>query len=226
MNAIRADQTLSDLAVTCSGAWQVFYKHRLDYCYHGDVSLKAVCDRQGIDCEEMIEEIRHEAQILDEPFDRWDEKPLEDLMGHISEHFHVGHRGELPGLIESARQVEKAYSTRHLCPNGLQRHLSQMSVEIERHVQKEERILFPLIRGLNHTLPIMSIHIMAQENLAMGEHLDRLRDLTHQVTVPENANVTWRTLYSSLIRFEEGLLQHMHLENNVLFPRALSKVAE
>lgn len=221
MSTITAETTLADLAVTRAGASRVFYKYGFDFCCHGNVSLKESCNHKGINFEMMVEEIQQEEQVLDETFDRWDEKPLGELIGHILVRFHEAHRRELPRLIEMAKKVETVHATKSDCPHGLRACLEQMSAELERHMQKEERILFPMICGGRGALAMMPVHLMEQEHEKAGENLARVRKLAHDFLAPDEACATWRALYFDLAEFEEELMQHIHLENNVLFPRAL-----
>ena len=79
---------------------------------------KDTCDRRGINFEMVVKEIQQEEQVIDKPFDRWDEKPLDELIGHILVRFHEAHRRELPRLIEMARKVEAVHGTRSDCPHG------------------------------------------------------------------------------------------------------------
>ena len=221
MSTITIETTLADLAVTRAGAARVFYKHGLDFCCHGKVSLKETCDRQGIDFDQLVEELEQEERSAGETFDRWDEKPVEALIDHILEKFHTAHRRDLPRLAEMAGKVEEVHGKKSDCPHGLKEFLEQLSVELERHMQKEEQILFPMIRDGRGALAIMPIHVMEQDHDEAGEKLARIRTLTNSFLAPDKACPTWRALYLGLAAFEEELMLHIHLENNVLFPRAL-----
>jgi len=223
MSTITTETTLADLAVTRAGASRVFHKYGLDFCCHGNVSLKETCNLKGINFDKMVEEIQQEEQEVDETFERWDERPLDELIAHILKRFHEAHRNELPRLASMAKKVERAHGTKRNCPRGLGDSLEQMSVELERHMQKEERILFPMICAGRGGLAIMPIHVMEQEHEDAGENLARIRRLTHEFLIPDDACATWRALYIGLTEFEEQLMQHIHLENNVLFPRALGQ---
>ena len=221
MNTITRETTLADLAVTRAGASRVFYKYGLDFCCHGNVSLKETCDRKGIKFEMLVDEIEQQEQVVDETFDRWDEKPLDELIAYIFARFHESHRRDIPRLIDMAKKVEKIHRTKSGCPHGLSDCLEQMYAELERHMQKEETILFPIICSGRGALAIMPIHVMEREHEEAGENLTRLRRLTHDFLTPDEACPTWRALYFGLAEFEEELMQHIHLENNVLFLRAL-----
>lgn len=226
MRNITNETTLADLAVTQPGAVRVFYKHGLDFCCHGNVSLRRTCDRKGIDFEQMVEEIQQEERWTDDTFDRWDEQPLSGLIDHILDRFHATHRQDLPRLIEMAGKVETKHATKKDCPHGLRNCLDALHAELESHMQKEEQVLFPMVQSGRGALAVMPIHVMEQEHENAGATLGKLRDLAHNFIAPEEACATWRALYSGLAEFEEDLMQHIHLENNVLFPRALRQSAD
>ena len=226
MTTIKAETTLADLAVRRAGASRVFYKYGLDFCCHGDVGLKETCERRGIDFDKLVKEIEEQEQAVAGTFDRWDERSLDALIAHILGSFHEVHRAELPRLTMLAQKVEKTHSANPGCPTGLSDCLEQMNAELERHMQKEERILFPMIHAGRGGLAIMPIHVMEQEHEQAGENLERIRKLTRDFRLPEDACPTWRALYIGLADFEEQLMQHIHLENNVLFPRALGQGAD
>lgn len=226
MRAITSETTLADLAVTQAGASRVFYKHGFDFCCHGYATLKEICDRRGIDFDSMVEEIRQEERWANDTFDRWDEKPLEALIDHILDRFHETHRQDLPRLVEMAEKVEVTHGNKPDCPHGLTERLRELVAELERHMQKEEQILFPMIRDRRGALAIMPIHVMEQEHEGAGQTLACVRKLAHDFVAPEGACATWRSLYSGLADFEEELMQHIHLENNVLFPRTLRQPAD
>jgi regulator of cell morphogenesis and NO signaling len=87
---------------------------------------------------------------------------------------------------------------------------------------KEEQILFPMIKGGNGSMAMGPVHVMQMEHDSAGAALKRMRQLTNNYQIPDEACNTWRALWSGLEAFEESLHQHIHLENNILFPRALN----
>ncbi len=217
---ITPNTTLADLAATRAGASRVFYRHDLDFCCHGRVSLAEACAKKQIAVDGLVRELEAETTI--EPdFRRWDEQPIADLIQHLLEHFHAPHRAELPRLLEMARKVEKVHADKSTCPRGLADQLARIAEELEMHMQKEEQMLFPMIlagRGRSASMPIQ---VMEEEHEDHGRNLALVRELTHEFTPPEEACGTWRALYLGLHELDELLMQHIHLENNVLFPRAL-----
>jgi regulator of cell morphogenesis and NO signaling len=215
---ISAQSTLADLATTHAGASRVFHQHGLDFCCGGRESLGDACARRGIDPTLLVTEIELE---LAPDFERWDERPLGALIDHVLERFHEPHRAELPRLIAMAAKVEQVHADKSTCPRGLAAFLEQVQDELEDHMQKEEQVLFPLLRAGRGRMASMPIHVLEDEHRDHARNLERLRALTGNYTPPDEACTTWRALYLGLAELERDLMQHIHLENNVLFPRAL-----
>ena len=220
MTSLTSDLTLAHLSVTRAGASRVFYRHGLDFCCHGQISLRDACAAEELDVAQLMEEIQGEERA-DESFERWDEEPLDTLIEHLLNRFHEPHRAELPRLLEMARKVEEVHGEKAACPRGLADHLAKMAEELELHMQKEEQILFPLIRAGRGRMAVEPVQVMEQEHRDHGGNLVRLRELAHDFEPPEEACGTWRALFLGLAELESELMQHIHLENNVLFPRAL-----
>ncbi|HEY8943170.1 MAG TPA: hemerythrin domain-containing protein, partial [Polyangiaceae bacterium] len=162
------------------------------------------------------------AEGVSRPDERWDEKPLSALIDFILSRYHAPLRGDVSALIEAARRVERVHGKKPSCPTGLTLLLEQLATELEKHLAKEEQVLFPAIRGGTRGGPVhMPIRVMMQEHDDHGENLQRLRELATGFTPPLEACATWRALYAGLEKLESELMEHIHLENNVLFPRAL-----
>jgi regulator of cell morphogenesis and NO signaling len=217
---IRPEDTLADLAVTLPGASRVFHRHELDFCCHGRISLEAACAERDLDPAALAREIEREARE-DAGFERWDERPLEELIDHILLRFHAPLREELPRLLAMARRVEEVHGKKPSSPKGLGDLFEGMACELESHMQKEEQVLFPLVRAGQGRMARMPIQVMEAEHVDVGKDLARIREITADFTAPEEACGTWRALYLGLEELELELMRHIHLENNVLFPRAL-----
>jgi len=151
----------------------------------------------------------------------WSERPLTELIDFILERFHAPLRSDLPALVELAKKVEDVHAGKPSCPRGIAQHLAHVLVEVEIHLAKEERILFPLIRAGRGPTALMPIKVMMQEHEDHGVNLRRTRALTGDLAAPPEACASWRSLYQGLAQLEADLMEHIHLENNVLFPRAL-----
>lgn len=210
---------LSDLATQHAGASRVFHRHGLDFCCHGRRRLDEACAAKDLDVEDVLAQLR--ASSRETAPERWDERPLETLVAHILATFHAAHRADLPRLVEMARKVERVHADKDSRPAGLAQHLETVRTELEAHMEKEEQVLFPLIvegRGRTAATPI---HVLELEHLDHARNLARLRELAHDFAPPADACSTWRALYLGLAALERDVMEHIHLENNVLFPRAL-----
>lgn len=212
--------TLSDLATSRPGASRVFHRHALDFCCGGRRSLAEACHEIGLDAASLLAEIDAEDQ-QPEDFVRWDERPLGELIDHIVQRYHASLRIELPRLLELARKVENRHGDKESCPRGLGDHLENVLAEVENHLEKEEQVLFPMIMSGQSGFVSMPIQVMLQEHDDHARNIERTRELTANYGPPAEACTSWKALYLGLAELERELKDHMHLENNVLFPRAL-----
>ena len=219
---IDTNETLGQLATEHPVATHVFLRHRLDFCCGGAQKLADACKKAGLDPDAIAAEIALEGETRG-PFDRWDAKPLPEVIDFILERYHEPLRRDLPVLLEAARRVERVHGKKASCPHGLASCLEQIGAELAQHMTKEEQVLFPAIMaGGRGDRVHMPIRVMMQEHDDHGASLQRLRQLATDFRPPLDACATWRALYSGLEKLEGELMEHIHLENNVLFPRALN----
>lgn len=217
---IDANDTLGHVATTQPASTLVFLRHRLDFCCGGGRTLADACRAAGLDASEVIEEIAAESSTRTP--ERWDDRPLPELIDFIVGRFHGPLRADLPGLIAAAKRVEHVHGRKPSCPLGLAAFLELMDEELRQHMAKEEQVLFPAIRAGQRGAGLhMPIRVMMQEHDDHGAQLARLRTLAAQFVAPPEACATWRALYVGLAKLEAELMEHIHLENNVLFPRTL-----
>ncbi|TDX29450.1 regulator of cell morphogenesis and NO signaling [Modicisalibacter xianhensis] len=216
------DQPVGQLARQLPGATRVFHDYGIDFCCGGRATLRDSFAGREADLARLVAAL--EALPASQPGERdWQKASIGDLVDHILARYHAVHRQQLPELIRLARRVEHVHGERGDCPSGLAEHLEVMHQELESHMQKEEMILFPLLkRGSGHSAH-GPIAVMRFEHDEHGEALARLMALTHDIQTPKGACTTWRALYAGLREFREDLMQHIHLENNVLFERAASE---
>jgi regulator of cell morphogenesis and NO signaling len=210
---------LADIALTVPGAAAVFERHRLDYCCGGERTLRDACLGRNLDPARIAREIDEACPPVEDDTD-WEHAPLDALIAHIVLRYHGPLRRELPRLIDLAARVERVHAAKPTCPHGLADHLAAMAESVSTHLMKEERILFPLLArgGAGAGMPI---RVLTHEHLDHAATLERTRALTADLTPPAGACTSWRALYRRLADLEADLHRHIHLENNVLFPRAL-----
>lgn len=218
---IDANDTLGQVATLHPASTLVFLRHRLDFCCGGGQQLGDACRAAGLDPAVVITEIN--AEGTPRTPERWDTRPLPELLDFILTRYHEPLRLDLPALLEAARRVERVHAKKESCPHGLAAVLEQLDAEIRQHLAKEEQVLFPALRSGNGGANVhMPIRVMMQEHDDHGASLHRLRELATDFSPPPEACATWRALYIGLEKLESELMEHIHLENNVLFPRALN----
>jgi len=216
-----ATTTLADLAVAYPAASRVFHRNGLDFCCHGGRPLADACTERGLSAENVMAEIAsEEAGAPDLP--HWDTRAIPELVEHIVGFYHRRLREELPELVALAAKVESSHAEKATCPRGLRSHIEEVHQAVLGHLAKEEQILFPMILGGRGRMASGPIHVMEAEHVDHAENLQKTRRLTADLTAPDEACPTWRALYLRLGQLETELMDHIHLENNILFRRVLA----
>lgn len=211
-----ATQTLADIASTLPGATAIFRRHKLDFCCGGRISLAEAAGAKNLPLDSLEGELGALTPAL-----AIAPESTDSLIAHIIVRYHDVHRRELPELIRLARRVEAVHKAHPDAPAGLADLLERMQAELEDHMAKEEQVLFPLMRQGGHPMIGHPISMMMTEHDSHGELLHALEDLTDDFTVPEDGCPTWRALYVGAGKLADDLMQHIHTENNILFPRFL-----
>ena len=210
----QASQSLGSLAVQIPGATAVFRKLKLDFCCGGQQSLEKACTDKQLDLDTVLGEIRALQTQQAMPA----APSASELIDHILQRYHEVHRQQLPELIRMARRVEAVHRDHPQVPQGLADHLETMEQELLAHMTKEEQILFPLLKQGGHPMVVHPIGMMRHEHVSHGAQIERLAELTQQHQPPAGACNTWQALYAGTARLTEDLIEHIHTENNLLFP--------
>jgi regulator of cell morphogenesis and NO signaling len=217
---IRAEQRIADLAAELPGAARVFSRHRLDYSCAGQQTLGAACEALGLSLASLAAELAREATAQADDASGWSDRTLDELMAHIVTTYHAPLRAALPELVSTAEHVARMHNgTPELAK--LARVLLSLSDELLLHMHKEEAVLFPWIRSGQGATAHGPVRVMLMEHQDAALALTQLRELTGHHTAPANACPTWRGLYQRLADLDGDLRRHIHLENNILFPRTL-----
>jgi regulator of cell morphogenesis and NO signaling len=226
--------TIRDIAANSLAAVRVFEKFGIDYCCGGKRPLADACREKGYN-PEMVQSELDAAMAEGTALQRdWSAAPLSELIQHIVGTHHEYLRRELPATEVRLEKVHRVYNQRYgPTLSGLPEVFAALRTELEMHLRKEEMILFPAIAayeraaGTGQPLPrtpfgrvANPIHMMESEHESAGQALAKIREITNNFEVPDHACVTYRALMSGLDELERDLHMHIHLENNILFPRA------
>jgi len=210
----------------------VFNEYGIDFCCGGRRTLADVCQEQSLDADAVVKAID---QACGQPGSspRFTEWEPEALIGYIVGNHHAYVRRALPSLIANARKVASVHGERHPELHEVAQLTDEVAAEMTSHMMKEEHMLFPFIEALAASAregypapdaPFGSIEnplrMMEQEHESAGSALARMRELTGGFTVPDDGCTTYRVCLQELEAFEADLHAHVHLENNVLFPKA------
>ncbi|WBL25324.1 iron-sulfur cluster repair di-iron protein [Zunongwangia sp. HGR-M22] len=211
----------------------IFKKYNIDFCCGGGISIQKACDRSNVSFEDLARDL----QNLDQPksratdYNNWE---LDFLIDHIINIHHRYVEENIPMLMQYGTKVAKVHGERHPELLKIQELFAMVATELSGHLRKEELILFPFIKKMlqakkeNTSLARPQfgkvdnpINMMEVEHEEAGEILKKIAKLSNNYTPPEGACNTYRAFFSKLDEFEQDLHHHIHLENNILFPKAL-----
>jgi len=224
VTGIDKSTTVAELVTSHPAAMKILQRHAIDFCCGGAEPLSHACAEHGVNADTLLAEVLKQESTGQAPIERWDQKPLTELIDHILDVYHVELKEELPRLEAMARKVLEVHGPKD--PKMFSELLSTflaLKGDLDPHMMKEEQILFPMIRSGAGAMAAPPIRVMRSEHDTAGALLRRVRELTHDFVVPVEACATWRGLWQGLERLEQSLHEHIHLENNILFPRALGE---
>jgi regulator of cell morphogenesis and NO signaling len=210
-----ADQTVAEIATRLPGATAIFRAHKIDYCCGGARPLAEAAAERAV----PIAQIETELARLSPDTPCEVPQQTDGRIGYILARYHDTHRRELPELLRLAARVEARHAGHVQVPTGLEAALRELADALDDHMAKEEQILFPLMQQGGHPMITSPIGRMRFEHDEHGERLAHLESLTHGLALPDDACPTWRALYTGLRKLIDDIHEHVHLENNVLFPR-------
>ena len=220
--------TVAEVASVLPSSVRVFQRYGIDFCCGGKAALSAACQAHGVSYTELVGAIEASAQQPAADARDWNREPLHAIVDHIVTAYHAPLREELPRLEAMAAKVHRVHGSKATYLARLDAIVSELSADLQLHMQKEEAVLFPAIRaveagGERTSIPISTpITVMEAEHDRAGTLLAELRTITDGYVAPEWACQTFRALFHGLAGLEAAMHVHVHLENNVLFPRALA----
>lgn len=234
MNVILADQPVGMLVRERPSRAAVFERFGIDYCCRGNTSLAAACRSAGVALDDVFQELDASDQsTLARGEEDWSQKPLAQLIEHIVRRHHSYLRERLPRLASMIERVVTAHGKKREELLSVREVFGGLRGELMSHMMKEERVLFPFIVEMEHAAQsgqmVPGFHcgsisspiaVMEDEHASAGRALWLLRRITQDFRVPDGACETYVALLAGLKELEADLHQHIHLENNILFPRA------
>lgn len=229
---IDRQKTVAQIVTQNIKASHIFKKYNIDFCCGGGVSLDQICQKNGIEYDVLVNEIKNYItdQDIRHDYDSW---PLDILMGHIIDVHHKYVAENIPLLLQYAEKVTKVHGHYYHEVVEIFQLIQIAAKDLSAHMMKEELVLFPFIKkltnadkqGLEVEVPHFStvanpITMMEDEHETVGNIFKEIARLSNNYMPPEDACNTFRALYDKLDEFEQDLHTHIHLENNILHPKA------
>lgn len=231
---VQKNNTIGEVVAGNFRTAQVFERYGLDFCCGGKKTISDACSKHGINADELINKL----QIVgingngkNSDYASWD---LDFLVDHIINTHHAYLVKSLPSIYAHSQKVAGAHGENHPEVVKIAEYFSIMKEDMEAHLMKEERMLFPYIKKLaeinRKKLDVQfppfgtinnPIKVMEAEHEEVGELMGNINQLSSNFSLPEDACTTYRVLYQELKEFEDDLHVHIHLENNILHPRAI-----
>ena len=222
--------TLGEIVSRDFRAGAILDRYGLDYCCGGARTLAEGCSKRGVSVERVISEL----EALNPETRAMPEQDPATLIDYIVSRHHTYVRSSMPAIQQHLAKVATVHGARHPELPFVEAKFSKIAAEMSMHMVKEERVLFPYIRALSDAVahgapppPDMfgtvqnPIRMMEIEHQEAGEGIEAIHDLTHGYQAPDDACGTYQMVLQELEAFEKDLHVHVHLENNVLFPRAV-----
>jgi regulator of cell morphogenesis and NO signaling len=234
---VEASRTVREYALEIPAATRIFEKLGIDYCCGGGTSLSDACVKAGVTVAEVLDSLKateHSGAAV--AGGRWQTVSDAALIVHIVDTHHEFTRDELVRLEALLAKVCGVHGQNHPELFHIQSQFQDLRRDLEPHMLKEEQVLFPYIIQIEESIykkqstPVPPfgtvrnpVRMMMAEHDAAGEILRTMREASSDYTTPPDGCISFQTLYSALMALEADLHQHIHLENNILFPRAAER---
>jgi len=234
--SVITEKTVRELALENVVATRVFERLGIDYCCGGNHTLEQACHAASISIDQVLKSLEEEqlSSLANSKDRNWQTEPLGDLVSHITTTHHKYTREETARLALLFDKVCSVHGANHPELLELRDIFTGLTRELTVHLMKEEMVLFPYIVRMEEAViekaPILPppfgtvqnpVAMMEYEHDSAGHALRAMREISQGYTAPVDACVSYQTLYKALAELEADLHQHIHLENNILFPRAI-----
>ena len=231
---ITADNTVAEIVTENIKTAHIFKKYGIDFCCGGGITIEEACSKKGVDYTLLEKELVTVDMVVDQEHDynKWD---LHFLIDHIINVHHKYVEESIPLLLQYANKVAKVHGHHYVEVVEINSLFHEVAQELLAHMNKEELILFPYIKqlvkakkeGSTLSRPHFGtvnnpIQMMEYEHENAGDIFKSIAKLSNDYTPPDEACNTFRALYAKLEEFEQDLHKHIHLENNILHPKAIT----
>jgi regulator of cell morphogenesis and NO signaling len=240
-NTIDKNQTVASIVNDDYRAADVFRKYEIEYCCGGKYPLHLACQMKEVDEDKLVAELEEATREVNSSntldFNGWPIDFLTDYIVHVHHHYL---RKALPLLRDHVDRFAEGHRKKFAYMDELQQIVNQLNKTFLPHLEQEEEIIFPYIRQISHayysresyaSLLVRTLRkpvedIMEHEHDVTGRLVQKMRALTDHYTAPENACISHRVTFHKLREVDSDIVQHLHLENNILFPKAISMEKE
>lgn len=233
MTTLSTQTTVGELVKDRPARSRIFEQLEIDYCCGGKIPLAEACAKKGLNPDEVLARIQADDATDSELVDA-DAMGLAELADHIERTHHAYLKEELPRLDFMTRKVAAVHGDGEPRLHDIRETFVAFQDELLNHMMKEEQVLFPMIRQIEQADGPVQFHcgalanpirMMEHEHDNAGDALAKFRTLTDDFTPPDWACNTFRAMYDAFAALEPNMHQHVHKENNVLFPKALDREA-
>jgi regulator of cell morphogenesis and NO signaling len=236
-----AELTVAEIVAKDYRTADVFRKYGIEFCCGGKLPLKTACEAKGVNLQKLTRELEEVTRNVQIPgnfnFNDWDIDFLTDYLVNVH-HYYL--RKNLPQLQDHLERFAEGHRKKYPYVDELQRSVNQLVRTINPHLEQEEEIIFPYIRQIGHayhsrasyaSLLVRTLRkpvedIMQHEHDNTVKVVKKWRELTNDYTLPTHACVSHQVVFKKLKEVDNDLCQHLHLENNILFPKAISMEKE
>ncbi len=227
------EQSIGQIVAEDYRAAHIFSEFNIDFCCGGDITLEEACEKEDINKDALNSALKDLAakEGTEDNYNNW---ALDFLMDYIVNIYHNKTRESLPEITSYAETVASVHGDNHKELFEIYREFTKVACEMNSHMEQEEEKIFPFIKSLlknpddmtdvDRANPAKMIDMMEHEHDETGESMKKIRKLSDDYTLPYDACATYRVYYRKLEAFEKDLYKHVHLENNILFPKALKKL--
>ncbi len=221
---------LGDVVAKFPGAGKVFKENRIDYCCNGGRSVEEAATAQNLDVNALLQTLNqsYEKAVAEgEKEHDWQTEAFEALIDHVVNIHHAYLQKTMPVLSELTSKILRVHGQHHGAElSKVHKLFNTFRMDMEAHLIKEEELVFPLIIEYERTgnkdklaLAVQNIDQLESEHAAVGDILHEIAEVTNEYQIPEDACGTYAYTYEKLEQVEEDTFRHVHLENNILFPR-------